>query len=234
MRFALQVALLGKSDKQIDQACLFFLRLGLATSTYVIGHDLHTHPFCLHMCGSGTSTEIHINLPVATAIIILFYWLSTRLVLSDSAKESPSARTRRYRKFHKPVGCDYYYKEKTRDPPDRDAWKKSVNAPIVESAWESFCGSIIQEWIYDSWFAMISPDREFPAEIRRLLNEAFAEVAQRARRIDLRTLLLRSSHSLTLSETMITDHLHIQGHVRSLYGATGTVSGYEIGSGYSE
>ena len=81
---------------------------------------------------------------------------------------------------------------------------------------------------------MISPDREFPAEIRRLLNEAFAEVAQRARRIDLRTLLLRSSQFHTLFETMITNQLHIQGHVRSLHRAAGTVPGHEIGSGYSE
>eukprot|EP00210_Caulerpa_lentillifera_P002905 g2773.t1 len=38
---------------------------------------------------------------------------------------------------------------------------------------------------------MISPDREFPAEVRHLLNEIFGEIAQRARKVDLRTLLLR-------------------------------------------
>jgi len=38
---------------------------------------------------------------------------------------------------------------------------------------------------------LIAPDREFPAEVRHLLNEAFGEIAQRARKVDLRTLLLR-------------------------------------------
>lgn len=28
---------------------------------------------------------------------------------------------------------------------DRDAWRRGVNAPIVESAWDSLCGSVVQE-----------------------------------------------------------------------------------------
>jgi len=138
-----------------------------------------------------TSVQTHANIPIAIVVILLLHSLSKHLIFSSSVKDSLSPRTRRYRKFHQADRSDFYYKEKVRDPPDRDAWKKLVNAPIVESAWESFCGSIIQEWVYDAWFSMISPDREFPAEIRRLMNEAFAEIAQRARRVDLRALLLR-------------------------------------------
>ena len=110
----------------------------------------------------------------------------------DSEQGANACLNRRRQRFHGVGKSDFYYKEKVRDPPDRDAWKKSVNAPIVESAWESFCGSIVQEWVYDSWFSILSPDREFPAEIRRLLNEAFAEVSQRAKKIDLRAVLIRS------------------------------------------
>lgn len=131
------------------------------------------------------------NVPIAVAVVLLLHWLSTNLVFASSIKESSSPRSRRYQRLNHPLRSDFFYKEKIRDPPDRDAWKKLVNAPIVECAWESFCGSIIQEWIYDSWFSMLSPDREFPAEIRRLMNEAFAEIAQRAKKVDLRTLLLR-------------------------------------------
>lgn len=138
-----------------------------------------------------TSVQTYSNIPIAIVVILLLHSLSKHLIFSSSVTESMSPRSRRYRKFYDADRSDFYYKEKVRDPPDRDAWKKLVNAPIVESAWESFCGSIIQEWIYDSWFSMISPDREFPAEVRRLMNEAFAEIAQRAKKVDLRTLLLR-------------------------------------------
>lgn len=47
------------------------------------------------------------------------------------------------------------------------------------------------QWVYDAWFSLLTPDREFPAAIRRLINEIFAEVAQRAKRIDLRNVLIR-------------------------------------------
>lgn len=47
------------------------------------------------------------------------------------------------------------------------------------------------QWVYDAWYSLITPDRDFPASIRRLLNEIFADIAQRAKRIDLRNVLIR-------------------------------------------
>jgi len=68
-------------------------------------------------------------------------------------------------------------------------WRQKVQSSVVEHAWDTLCGSIVQEFIYDSWFAMLSPDREFPSEIRRLLNHGFGTLSLRARHLDLRIVL---------------------------------------------
>lgn len=58
-----------------------------------------------------------------------------------------------------------------------------------------FCATVIiithhhTQFIYDAWYTSLTPDREFPAETRRILNTAFGTLAQRARRIDTRQLL---------------------------------------------
>lgn len=47
------------------------------------------------------------------------------------------------------------------------------------------------QFIYDSWFSQLSPDREFPAEVRWLLNHTFGQFSKRAQRIDWTPLLVR-------------------------------------------
>ncbi len=56
-----------------------------------------------------------------------------------------------------------------------------MGSPEVAAAWERLSAAVVQEFVYDSWWAYISPDREFPAEVRRLLRRAFGDVARRAR-----------------------------------------------------
>ncbi len=45
------------------------------------------------------------------------------------------------------------------------------------------------QFVYDAWYAYLTPDREFPADIRRALNCAFGELAARSRLVDLRAVL---------------------------------------------
>jgi len=45
--------------------------------------------------------------------------------------------------------------------------------------------------VYNSWYASLTPDKEFPAEIRHLLNMIFGELSQRASQVDPRAVLLR-------------------------------------------
>ena len=51
------------------------------------------------------------------------------------------------------------------------------------------CLRACAQFVYDAWFGSMSPDREFPAEIRRALNCAFGELAVRSRRVDPRAIL---------------------------------------------
>jgi hypothetical protein len=73
------------------------------------------------------------------------------------------------------------------------AWRAAVGSAPVAAAWERLCGAVVQEFVYDSWYAAVTPDTEFPAEVRRLLNAAFGEVARRARsqRVDWGAVLVR-------------------------------------------
>lgn len=33
------------------------------------------------------------------------------------------------------------------------------------------------QFLYDTWYACLTPDREFPAEVRRILNTAFGQAS---------------------------------------------------------
>jgi len=78
---------------------------------------------------------------------------------------------------------------------DKDAWKADVGAPAVEKAWAIFGGSIVQEFIYDTWYSSLTPDKEFPASIRAMLNANFGRLAKRAKRVNL---VLLASQALEL------------------------------------
>ncbi|CAD7702484.1 unnamed protein product [Ostreobium quekettii] len=151
---------------------------------------------------SFTSNRPLWNLPVAVLAVVAFRWMSGRVVVAP--RDGAAALRRVPRRY---AGGSSWQGPRPAIGPeegrDRDAWRRGVNAPIVESAWDALCGSVVQEFVYDSWYMSLTPDRDFPAEVRRLLNEAFADVAQRARKIDLRTVLLRELCDLFL------DHLDL-------------------------
>lgn len=82
------------------------------------------------------------------------------------------------------------------NPNAKYRWRDNVRSTVVEHAWETLCGSIVQEFIYDTWYHYLSPDKEFPAEIRRILNHAFGRLSERARKLDLRLVMEDASELL--------------------------------------
>ena len=46
------------------------------------------------------------------------------------------------------------------------------------------------QFVYDVWYGQLTPDHDFPAEVRGVLNHAFGELAARARHVDIRDMLL--------------------------------------------
>ena len=46
------------------------------------------------------------------------------------------------------------------------------------------------QFLYDLWWGHITPDTDFPKDVRRVLNSAFGELAVRAQQADLKRMLL--------------------------------------------
>ena len=76
-----------------------------------------------------------------------------------------------------------------KDAVEKDAWRKEVDSEVVANAWFSFAGHIVQEFIYDTWYSHLTPDTEFPAEVRGLFNAAFGRLAKRAKKITIKVLI---------------------------------------------
>ena len=63
----------------------------------------------------------------------------------------------------------------------------------LADAWQHFSNLVTQEFIYDCWWGVLSPDTKFPAHTRMLLNNAFAGLLRRAKMLHLHSC---SSHIL--------------------------------------
>lgn len=61
----------------------------------------------------------------------------------------------------------------------------------VLSAWGRLRDHIVDEYVTSLWYRTITEDEDLPLALRRLLDACFAELAYRARAVDLPTLLLR-------------------------------------------
>lgn len=70
-------------------------------------------------------------------------------------------------------------------------WRRQIDSLVVEKAVDELTRCVIDEFITSLWYSSITPDQEAPEELRILLNGVIAEVAHRAKRVDLVTLLSR-------------------------------------------
>ncbi|EFN59116.1 hypothetical protein CHLNCDRAFT_137916 [Chlorella variabilis] len=134
-----------------------------------------------------TSTSLLGNVPLALVALLSLRWLFARLERQQRARLLAARAGRAWRRDLPPATPAPTFVPPSGAKPD--AWRKFVRAPVVEEAWVRFCGSIVQEFIYDIWYSTITPDMEFPAEVRRLLNSGFGQLAQRARQLDLRLVM---------------------------------------------
>lgn len=74
-------------------------------------------------------------------------------------------------------------------PPE---WKKKkIDSPVVEAALNDFMDLILKDFVINMWYADITPDGEFPEQIRDLIMDALAEVSVRVKDINLVDLLTR-------------------------------------------
>lgn len=99
-----------------------------------------------------TSHSLLLNLPIAMALIVLAIWLATHFQIEPA---TPQKKKRRGN------GLEGQEGQQGRTPPTPFAsildslagaasksgksWRDQVGSPVVESAWETLCGSILQE-----------------------------------------------------------------------------------------
>lgn len=75
--------------------------------------------------------------------------------------------------------------------PALQKWKRKIDSPIVEAAINDFVDKILKDFVVDLWYGDITPDREFPEQIRAIIMDALGEVSGRIKEINLVDLLTR-------------------------------------------
>ncbi|KAJ0582925.1 putative Phox-associated domain-containing protein [Helianthus annuus] len=75
--------------------------------------------------------------------------------------------------------------------PPQPKWKKKIDSPVVEAAMEDFVSKILQEFVVDSWYSGLTPDKEAPQLLHAVIMEVLAEISARVKDINLVDLLTR-------------------------------------------
>lgn len=77
----------------------------------------------------------------------------------------------------------------TTPPPPK--WKRKVDSPVVEAAMSDFIDKILKDFVVNLWYSEITPDREFPEQIRAIIMDALGEISGRVKELNLVDLLTR-------------------------------------------
>ena len=112
----------------------------------------------LPVCGSNgcipavTSHSLLLNLPIAVALIVLAIWTATQFQIEPA---NPQKKKRRgsvessHASQQKPVPPTPFASVLEGLPSGAakpgKSWREQVGSAVVESAWETLCGSILQE-----------------------------------------------------------------------------------------
>ncbi|XP_052730530.1 uncharacterized protein LOC108344487 isoform X2 [Vigna angularis] len=82
-------------------------------------------------------------------------------------------------------------------------WKRKIDSPVVEAAMREFIDKILKDFVVDLWYSEITPDKEFPEQIRAIIMDVLAEISGRVKDINLVDLLTRDLVDL------IGDHIEL-------------------------
>ena len=147
-------------------------------------------------CNNGstvTSSSVWFNIPIATCILVFLRYLSMEWEIHKRAEtpDIPShlAHLAKYQlSVHSPL---------LSSPPISMTWRRKFESPAIEASVDNFTRHIVKEFVTDSWYSGLSPDRNVPEQIRYFIKDILAELGQRIKRINLINLITRySSHNL--------------------------------------
>lgn len=135
-----------------------------------------------------TSSSVWFNLPFATALIILFRYISLDYDLRRKGTISTDQDTSR--PLVKTKSTELKKVLLTENDGKYD-WRSKVNSPPVEAAFEQFTRHLVTEWLTDLWYSRVTPDKEGPEELVAIVNTVLGEISVRARNVNLISLLTR-------------------------------------------
>ncbi|XP_062092348.1 uncharacterized protein LOC133798155 [Humulus lupulus] len=107
--------------------------------------------------------------------------------------------------------------------PTPTKWKRKIDSPVVEAAIGDFIDKILKDFVVDLWYAEITPDKEFPEQIRSIISYVLGEISGRVKEINLVDLLTRDIVDL------VGDHLDLFRRNQAVIGVDvmGTLSSDE-------
>lgn len=141
---------------------------------------------------SVTSSSVWVNLPAAATMIIILRYFSLDFDMRKKAATYNSKRpVTRIPTQRKHVGAPKIIK--------KSDWRKKVDSPVVEDAIDHFTRHIVSEWVTDLWYSRITPDKDGPEELVRIMNDVLAEFSDRARNVNLIDLLTRFPYMIIAS-----------------------------------
>lgn len=92
-------------------------------------------------CCADASNSLWLNLPLAACAVVGVRWLSLQVDVRARADSLAAQRRRRSKgAMRQPLPAPLAPSGK----PD-SWWRQQVGSPVVERAWETLCGSIVQE-----------------------------------------------------------------------------------------
>ncbi|KAJ0254446.1 Uncharacterized protein HA466_0109330 [Hirschfeldia incana] len=146
-----------------------------------------------------TSKSMWMNLPMAILILgglrILLNQIEFRWkVMPDPRQSRLSYPEKKQLSLNDP-------RLSTTPPPPR--WKKNIDSPVVEAAINDFIDKILNDFVINLWYSLITPDKEAPELIRGVIMDALGEISVRVKEINIVDLLTRDIVDL------IGDHLEI-------------------------
>ncbi|CAJ1951159.1 unnamed protein product [Sphenostylis stenocarpa] len=133
---------------------------------------------------SLTSSSVWVNLPAAASLIIILRYLS----LDFEMKRKAAAYN------NKAGSTNVQSTKKPMENPKviaRFEWRTKVNSPVVEDAIDHFTRHLISEWVTDLWYSRLTPDKEGPEELVKIINGVLGEISGRMRNINLIDFLIR-------------------------------------------
>ncbi|KAL1336935.1 hypothetical protein AAHE18_10G098400 [Arachis hypogaea] len=76
-------------------------------------------------------------------------------------------------------------------PPPPTKWKRKIDSSAVEAAMGDLIDKILKDFVVDLWYSEITPDKEFPEQIRAIIMDVLGEISGRVKEINLVDLLTR-------------------------------------------